>query len=87
MTRAVLIATVLLSGCYSAFSLPDCIERCEACEIVDCDPFCASVEAAIESDACHVGGVEMWHCVERIGCDFPLQCREEYSALAACEAP
>lgn len=87
MRGALIAAALVLGGCYSAFALPDCIERCEACEIVDCEPFCGRVEAAIASDVCHIEGEGMWRCVEQIGCDFPLQCRAEYAALGDCEGP
>lgn len=77
--------TLLASGCYARFDLPTCVELTESCGIVDGPEFCARVDAAIASDACHVEGEAMWRCAETIGCDFPLRCRDEYAALFACE--
>lgn len=86
--RAMIIeAALLLSGCYSAFALPECMERCEACAIVDCEPLCERIEAATTSEECHAEGTEHWLCIQRIGCDFPLQCRPTRAALVECEVP
>ena len=83
MRHAIAIAALLLTGCFASHDTERCIELVDRCGISDGPEFCVRLDTAAE---CRDEIEAWWACMQRIDCDFPLQCRAEYAALAECEA-